>query len=142
MHVAKVYNWATKLNETIAAASAIPFAYGTHDCALFAANCVQSMTGTDLAADVRGRYQSKPGAKLLMREKYGGDLEQCMEQIALQYSLVEGSPMGTKRGDIVLCDTAEGPALGIVSGHYCCFAGPKGLTMITVRECRRAWILD
>ena len=139
--VDKRQDWPIKLNEVTARASTKPFAYGTHDCALFAADCVRAMTDVDLAKDFRGHYQSKPGAKRVLRQHEADDLEQLMDQIAARHGIQNASPMGAKRGDIVLRDTPEGPALGIVSGHYCCFAAPQGLTMVTVRECRRAWDL-
>jgi hypothetical protein len=46
-----------------------PFVWGTHDCALFAAGCVNAMTGVDPAAAFRGTYDSRIGAAEALRDK-------------------------------------------------------------------------
>ena len=40
----------------------MPFARGTNDCCMFAADAVLAMTGRDLAADWRGTYSDDRGA--------------------------------------------------------------------------------
>jgi hypothetical protein len=44
------------------------FAWGRHDCMLFAAGWAQCLTGQDPAAAWRGRYTSKDGAALMVAE--------------------------------------------------------------------------
>ena len=54
-------NWTAPLIEYLAAAARRPFKPGHHDCALFAAGAVAAMTGTDFAAQWRGRYTTLRG---------------------------------------------------------------------------------
>lgn len=135
----RVQNWPIALNDVISTSANKPFCFGRHDCALFAADCIEAMTGTDLAADLRGRYATQEHADKVLDEFFGGDLETAIERIADQYELKEIRPLRAKRGDIVLRTTGQGPALGIVSGVFCCFAAPRGLTMLKIFECQRAW---
>ena len=117
-------NWPIALNEVIRNRAATPFQYGSHDCAQFTADCINAMTGTDLMADFRGRYATQEGALKVLDECFGGDLEEAMERIADQYELEEIVTLRAKGGDIVLRDSDQGPALGIISGRFCCFAAP------------------
>lgn len=56
-------NWHQHLAQTLQAAMTRPFSWGEHDCCLFAADCVQAVTGVDVAADFRGTYTTPLGAK-------------------------------------------------------------------------------
>jgi len=59
-------DWRPRLVSFVNSVRARPFAYGTHDCALFAAGAVEAMTGVDLAKDWRGAYSSlKEGLHVL-----------------------------------------------------------------------------
>jgi hypothetical protein len=49
----KAPNWRARLSETIEAARRKPFA-GDHHCGMFVADCIEAMTGVDLAAGYRG----------------------------------------------------------------------------------------
>lgn len=55
-------DWHARLAAYVFDAGRTPFAYGSHDCALFAAGAVEAMTGTDLAAGWRGIYRTLAGA--------------------------------------------------------------------------------
>jgi hypothetical protein len=54
-------HWESKLDQSIEAHNAKPFAWGEHDCALSVCNHVLAMTGIDLA-DFRGKYSSEEAA--------------------------------------------------------------------------------
>jgi hypothetical protein len=60
-----------RLNRLLADRMARPFAWGVQDCCIFAADCVQALTGVDPAADVRGTYADAAGA-LATLEAQGG----------------------------------------------------------------------
>lgn len=131
-------DWETRLHAICQERKRTPFVWGQHDCALFVADCVQAMTGQDLAAECRGRYSSKEEAAALLTESCGGDLETYMEQRGLtEWPTVRLA----QRGDMVLLHRELGPALGIVSldGQRALFAGPDGLEKLAVLDCERAW---
>lgn len=61
----RLHDWPERLSEVVAAARDRPFEYGTHDCCLFAADCIEAVTGRDLAAVWRGQYATlEDGLKL------------------------------------------------------------------------------
>jgi len=49
-----------------------PFAWGTNDCALFAADAVLANTGTDIASDFRGKYNTQLGSLRTISKVTGG----------------------------------------------------------------------
>jgi hypothetical protein len=52
-------DWPERLSAVFVAARGRAFEYGVHDCGLFAADCVEALTGTDPAAVWRGRYATQ-----------------------------------------------------------------------------------
>lgn len=124
----RLHEWPQLLDAQIELARSRPFAYGSFDCCLFAADCVLAMTGQDPAEQLRGSYQDElQGRELLVQ--LGG-----LEQLARE---AFGEPINkamAQRGDLVLAPLAEGEAdcAGICIGHY--FAFP---TVVGLRFARR-----
>lgn len=134
-------DWETRLHAALITRTSTHFEWGTHDCALFACDCVLAMTGVDIADWFRGKYRSRNGALRIMRKFTGGyGLDSLAEKIAAQHRIHEVKMTEAKRGDIVLVD-ANGPTLGIVSldGIRGYAASPQGLTEFRVLSARRAW---
>lgn len=134
-------DWPARLNEAIAARLRVRFAFGAHDCCLFAADVVQAMTGLDPAARFRDRYRTAHGAARVL--KRAGGLEPLMEQIAAAHGMPEVPPLTAQRGDVVLLDAEPdtvNPALGVVApdGRIAA-AGPDWLAFLPLRAARRAW---
>lgn len=50
--------WQSRLAAVIDGRLSAPFAWGTNDCCMFAADCVQAVTGIDPAAALRGTYSN------------------------------------------------------------------------------------
>jgi len=143
-------DWEQRLGRYFKANLRQPFLWGHNDCALFVCNAILEMTGVDLAADARGKYDSKETADLFLAASTAdwhgspsfGGLAEYADKIAAQHGLEEVSLSLARRGDIVLWDVpGVGPALGIVSldGIYAWFAGPNGITKNKVRKCDTAW---
>lgn len=131
-------NWPSLLSAFVEQSLDKPFQWGISDCSLFAANAVLAMTGTDHAAEFRGRYKTARAARQLLKA-FGG-----VAGIVERTGLEEVSPLMAQRGDVVLVDTAEGDALGIIGldGKVVC-QGPSGLTFLTPGGfgfgAKRAW---
>jgi hypothetical protein len=135
-------DWQEKLQLVVEFFIDQPFAWGVHDCALFACNAVAEMTGTDLAVDFRGTYCNREGAFKALYDFCGSaSLEKTAEFIAERHGMPEVGVRYAQRGDVVLLDQDESPALGIVglSGTHAWAATEKGLTSVPVENCRRAW---
>lgn len=134
-------NWCSCLHETIDAARNRAFNYGTFDCALFAADCVKAMTGTDYAESLRG-YQSKMDAYRIVASY--GSLQSMIT------SLLQREPIAVQfaqPGDVVLASADLGPGesgevIGICLGTR--FAAPEftGISMRPMKLAIAAWRID
>jgi hypothetical protein len=62
----RIKGWEQTLARTTRAAMRTPYAWGGHDCALFAAGCVASITGEDFASEFRGSYDDEDSARRLL----------------------------------------------------------------------------
>ncbi len=74
---------AQALTDFLAEAVRRQFRWGQHDCMLFAADWARALTGVDPAASLRGAYDSRCAAEILI-ERFGG-------HEALVGRLLEGS---------------------------------------------------
>jgi hypothetical protein len=140
-NVCRAHDWESKLDDFVARSQRLKFAWGIHDCCLFACDAVLCMTGTDLAADFRGKYDSALGAGRCLTE-YGGAVGFLADAIAQQFGIKEVPVLYAQRGDVVLLPSNnDGPALGIVSldGWNCLGAGMEGLTRTPLNQCLKAW---
>ncbi len=101
-------DWQPRLMSYLTKVHAIPFSYGTHDCALFCAGALEAMTGVDVAKGHRG-YKSR-AAGIRKMHKAGFD-----DHVAYFASfLVEVGVLDAQAGDIAVL---EGAALGVVQGR-------------------------
>ncbi len=64
-----IEDWPERMNAVIEEARDKPFAWGEHDCCLFAADVVQAITGKDYAKEYRGKYKTMRGAYKLLKKK-------------------------------------------------------------------------
>ena len=128
-------DWASRLISVIDAADNKPFAWGKQDCALFAADCVQAMTGEDFAAPFRGRYDTALGSMRALKMMGYASLEEYV--IAVLGEPVNANTAG--RGDVVMVDTPEGQALGVVAGIEAAVAGVNGLVLMPRDSWLSAW---
>lgn len=104
----KKLNWQTEFLQMVGERATEPFVWGQNDCALFAADAVKIMTGTDYAEEFRGKYKTEAGAKrqLAKASEDGlvGILNDKLEPI---------DPNLCQRGDVILFRTDLGPTTGI-----------------------------
>lgn len=146
MGVARREDWEQRLAHFILGRLNAPFAWGEHDCCLFACDAIQEMYDVDIAAEFRGRYHTPIGAyDLLKTATNGGGVAELAEQTAKYWKLEEMKPVHhARRADLALIqELADFPALGIVDfdGRNVLSAGEKGLTRTPLRQALRAWRL-
>ena len=115
------------------------FAWGTHDCALFAADCVKAQTGVDPAEAFRGTYDTARGAAIALREHGQGTLLRTVTH----WLGKPGCPHHAKRGDIVMRDART---TGVCVGHWSWFVGSEDqgtdqLTVAPTASCRYAFTI-
>lgn len=127
-------DWQIRLMQYLSEAARRPFAYGQHDCALFAADCVAAMTGLDIADDFRGRYRSATGGRRALR------LAGYADHVALAAAHFAEIPVAmVVPGDIAVLPTDEGPALGIVQGEAVYVVARDGLAAWPLLTASRAF---
>lgn len=130
MDVTRRGDWEAALAHYLAQCEGKPYAYGSHDCALFAAGAVMAMTGTDIAAEFRGKYRSQAGSVRALRTIGAGTLEATidakLEPVAVGFA---------QRGDLVL---HEG-AVGVSAGRFAVFVGDMDEAPKLIRVPRAAW---
>lgn len=139
----KLDQWEIPLENYIDSNQLTPFAYGTFDCCLFAANCVLAETGVDIATEYRGLYTDEATAFALLSKVTGGfTVEDTMTHACTQYEFITPLPsvFYAQRGDVVSMVIGSVTTLGIVSLDGCSawFTGDS-LTKYPISECNKAW---
>jgi hypothetical protein len=138
----RAHDWEIRLSEFLVENQDKPFVWNENDCCTFACNAALAMTGVDLAADFRGRYDSDlSAARVIIAFTSGGDLEDLAVKVAQQFGLEEVAPLFARRGDIVLVpeETPNGrKALAIVGMDGWSLVGP-GPRRYELKDALRAW---
>jgi len=119
------------LQDYLTSVGSLPFTFGSHDCALFAAGAVLAQTGRDFGEPFRGRYKSAAGASRALRLYGAGTL-------AATLTAALGEPVHpafAQRGDIVMMDGNAGVCVGAQS----LFVGDAGLEPRATLHCQEAW---
>ena len=123
--------WEALLHDYLLEAESRPFAWGEHDCALWAAGWVRLSTGDDFASAWRGRYRTARGAKALMtRRGFSG-----VAAIASAHLCEIPVPLA-QRGDLLLHPS---DSLGVCAGARGYFVTESGLLAEAALACGRAW---
>lgn len=142
--------WLTReLDTYLRETASKPFAWGSNDCCLFAANGIESMTGVDIADDFRGKYTDQASAFALIKTVTGGaTVADAAAYCATKHGLVEwvtaaGKPLPlmAKRGDLVVVANAGSLIAGIVdlSGRYVAAMSETGIVRLPLSAIQRAW---
>jgi hypothetical protein len=121
-----------------------PFAWGANDCALFAADGIQAITGVDIAADFRGKYADEASALALIKSVCGGaTVADAAVYCAKQHGLAEWQhPLCARRGDLVVFTAPTGSLVaGLVhlSGRHIVAVGEQGLYRFSISKVLRSW---
>lgn len=93
--------------------------WGTHDCALAAANILRGPLGVDPAAAWRGRYRTARGARRVLGAK---GLPGALAATARRLRWPSIAPAKARTGDIGLIRTKDGHAVVIFDRAH--FVGP------------------
>lgn len=143
-------NWQTLLHNFLEARARAPFAWGSNDCALFAADAVHAFTGEDLGAAFRGKYSTQEEAAAVMQATCGSpDALALATHLCAQAGFAQRPHVNfAQRGDVIVLANPDGShSLGIVSlnGLHALFVTdtPDGrgyyLRRMRVRACVAAW---
>lgn len=129
--------WRARMTAFIDQVRRTPFAWGAFDCGpAFAGRHVALMTGEDVSARWRGRYDSAESALELIRDAGFTDLG------ALVGSVLEPChPSQLRIGDLagVVSGDAFGVGLGIVNGERVFVPAARGLGTVDLLGCATGW---
>lgn len=134
----KTEGWEVRLSDYLQEKHAAPFVRAEHDCALFAGNCVEIMTGRDVTSEFRKPYKSKAAAEKFLKSLGYDDLE-AVANAKLGEKLPSTAFAG--RGDCVMIEVEGEQALGIVdlSGRRAATVGKDGLVYFPAKNWVSAW---
>lgn len=129
----KINNWQIALYAQVEAFNTLPFAWGTHDCCTFAADCVLAMTGTDQMAGYRGGYKTAVGAARKLA-KAGGMVAAISAELGEPIA-----PALAQRGDVVCFSSPLGDTCGVCMGSTVAAAGMAGVVFTPMTLAYKAW---
>jgi hypothetical protein len=134
-------DWEARLADYLDLVADTPLEWGSHDCALHAANAIRAVTGADHAAHYRGRYRTELGAARALRRNGHASVESQFDALFPPIA-----PAFAQRGDVVM----RGDAVGVCVGAEALFVGEEvggeetaraGLVRVHRREWRKAWAI-
>lgn len=115
-----------------------PFVWGSNDCCLFAADCIQACTDIDHGTEFRGTYSTEREAKRVLAKLDCGDVG----DLASRY-LPEIKVSLARRGDIVMMTNADGENyLAVVVGHTAVGPTSRGMLHSPKKNATRAWRVE
>lgn len=124
-------DWQLQLERFVAARAERAFEWGVNDCALFAADCVEALTGERLLSNLRG-YDGR-GALRLLADRGG------LRGIATEALGEPVAPAFAAVGDVVLLRMGDSEALGICNGTVAMGPGPAGIEIVGMDAALAAW---
>ena len=132
----RVPDWPARLDRFLQERRERPFAWGQHDCCLFALDWIEEATGRRLA-EVRGLYRDADGAAALLRERWNtGDLTALATRLLGDPLSV---PLLAGRGDLLAFQYGEQVWLGLCAGPVGVAPGKCGLVTVPLARAVAAW---
>lgn len=127
------HDWQLCLEAFVHERKSMPFAWGTNDCTIFAADCVQALTGVDVVpAEARG-YTTERQAARILKERGG------LIGIATAAMGEPLPPLLAGIGDVVLSKAGAHDMLAICNGGTCIAPGPDGLVHLGMATATMCW---
>lgn len=135
MTMERTQGWERRLSAMIERHRCTEFAWGVHDCALWAAAAVEAQTGVDLRPHLEG-YTRAGEAWDMVRKKWG-HIENAPEALGLREVPVPRA----RRGDIMTYGFRGGRwiAFGVCMGAQAALLGQRGLEWLPTLRARKAW---
>lgn len=128
-------DWVEKMWLAIEDHADTEFVWGVNDCCLFVARVVDAMTDSDIETQLNASYSDEETALAYIASF--GSLE-----AAVSSYLGQPEPGRPLRGDVVLIDGGEGPALGILVGGHIAGMGPNGFVYLPRSEALQRWAIQ
>lgn len=129
----RLRDWQSRLARVIQGRALQPFAWHGNDCATFAADCVEAVTGVDRMADLRAGYTNERQAMRLI-DVGGGLAAMLTDRLgpAVRAELARPGDVGATVQGVRL-------ALCVFGGTAWHMPGEKGLVSIAPEQVISAW---
>lgn len=124
--------WRERFDALVAQRMRTPFAWGSHDCCLFAADAVLASTGVDHASDLRGTYDDAASALRVLRAAGGLDAVAARAGEPVP-------PLMAQIGDVGVVATEGRESLAVCVGSVWLAPAAAGLAALPLESARAAW---
>lgn len=131
-------DWPERLGALVEERRNVPFAWGTQDCVLFAADAALAVVDADPMAEFRGQYDTEAGAEELMA---GRTFEATVAELMERFGAPECPPGFAQRGDWALVSIGNQEMAGVVIGTTIAVPNANGLSFVPVGRATRAWAI-
>ena len=132
----RIANWEDVLWAEVGRWRKAPFEWGVNDCCLFAARCVDAISGSDWVGDLRGCYHDERSALAYIKAEGGVEASVTRRLGASVPRLL------ARRGDVCLVETPSGHGLAVCVGGSVMIPGPAGLLSQALSTVLCAWRVD
>lgn len=130
IQLSRLPDWRERLTAYLTGILDRKFDAATHHCGFFAADCVERITGVDLAADWRGLTLAE-GLLALRRDG-------LQDHVALAARDLPEIPVSfAQPGDLAVIPSGEWEALGVVQGAMVYVLRPEGLGLVSLLSATR-----
>lgn len=133
----RVVDWPERLGAFAAGRRSVPFAWGSNDCVMFAADAVQALIGVDFIADWRGRYASEAEAEALLAAL--GTEREALDFVMAAAGLPECPAAFLRRGDVALAQIGNKLTMTVIFGARLMGPGPDGTILRPARDAIVGW---
>lgn len=105
LKLTRLPDWDRRLARLVNQHKSTPGVWGVSDCLLTVADAVEAITGTDPAADIRGKYKTEAGAARILRKRGFGDVEMALASLfpPVGRLMVQRGDIGVVERNGVLC---------------------------------------
>jgi hypothetical protein len=129
----RLHDWPVRLEAFVRQRMAMPFAWGSNDCATFASDAVLAITGQDPAPKgLRSHTTAKQAYRNIAR--HGG-----LDAIGTAALGVPIAPVLACVGDVLLVKVGKRDAFAISNGATAMAPSARGLVNIPLASARMAW---
>lgn len=134
MKLQRLPDWDCRLIAMTIRHLSTPPEWGVSDCLLTVADAIEAVTGVDLAAKIRGTYDSEIGAAKLLRRRRMKTVEDALAKL-----LPETGRLMAQRGDVGTIEREGTIAAGFLTDRGFAVKDGRGLVFHPQTAIRRAF---
>lgn len=132
LQVVRLPDWQRRLEAFARERARMAFSWGINDCALFAADAVEAITGQRLCEELRGHKDARAALRTLRQA--GG-----VRGVATRALGEPVSVLMARIGDVVVIQAGKREALAVCNGGTAMAPGPHGVVHVSMAQARVAW---